>query len=188
MSLSMTWQIKALWSTFQREVSQGVPPVVCSSTATIANTLLKLGTQQRSPPYRVHQSLPAVEDGNFAAKLPSDMINTDVLASTEGPSNVTAPLPATKPNNVLPLATEALPPRPPLADVKTSAVVMAPTAFDCHQSHVVVGGMNGSGNGSYVLPPSKKQHHNPTTLEVLLLSSKTVTFGVDTAESKSLYD
>lgn len=55
--------------------------------------------------------------------------------------------------------------------------------------HGVIGGMNGLRNGSYILPPSKEQPYNISTVQILLLSSvnKTMTFGVDT-ESKSTCD
>lgn len=166
-------------------MSQGVPPVVCSSTAAIADTLLNLGARQLSSRYRVKQSLPALADGDFAAKLPNGVGKNDVHVSAERPS-IIAPLPPTKENNMLPLGKKDFLPNQTVADAKASVAVMAPAAFVYLQGHGVIGGMNGSRNGSYVLPPSKEQECNNSTVQVLLLSSvkKTITFGVDT-ESKS---
>lgn len=57
-------QIKSLWSSFQREVSAGMPPVVCTSTAAIAESLHQKQDGQRQP-YRIIQSLPEVDNGDI---------------------------------------------------------------------------------------------------------------------------
>lgn len=127
-------QIKALWSTIQGEVSQGVPPVVCSSTAAIADTLLSLGARQLSSRYRVKQSLPALADADFPVKLPNGASKNDVQVSAERPNTI-APLPPTKENNMLPLGNKYFLPNQTVADAKASVAVMAPAAFVYRQGH-----------------------------------------------------
>lgn len=59
-------KIKALWSKFQDEVIEGLPPAVCSSTAAIAASLPSPPSASHPPPpspsYRVCQSLPPIQD------------------------------------------------------------------------------------------------------------------------------
>lgn len=54
-------KIKALWSRFQGEVADGLPPTVCSSTAAIAASL-QLSERDEAPSYRVCQLHPVAAD------------------------------------------------------------------------------------------------------------------------------
>jgi len=57
-------QVKALWSKFQSEVAEGLPPTVCSSTAAIAASL-QLSERYAGPSYRVCQLHPLAADGGI---------------------------------------------------------------------------------------------------------------------------
>lgn len=69
--LYTAWQVKDLWSTFQRELSHGLPPVVSYPTSAVADSLVAgKRTLPPLPPHRVFQPPLAIVPGHF--ELPDE--------------------------------------------------------------------------------------------------------------------
>lgn len=86
------WQIKALWSKFQCEVFEGLPPVICSSTAAVA---AEIKQSDPPPPSRVHVELPEKSRGKQTAPTSSTTRFPEKTPSMRGESHKTPVLVAT---------------------------------------------------------------------------------------------